>query len=286
MIFVSAIDPLVERLTGWKFPKALAIALIYVLVILVLAGIATLGLQPVISQTSSLIEHLNQTVAQLGQGAYGFSLKDQLPNLSGNILTYTIDILKSFITAVLVAVITFYMLLDKDNIEMRFAKLFGSHQAKPKNLLRQTEIKLGAWLRGQLLLSLMVAVLIYIGLVILGVDFALPLAIISGLLEVVPIIGPIISAIPAILVALITSPVLALIVAGWYLVVQQAESHVIVPQVMKRAVGLNPLVVILAIAIGDRLLGISGALLAVPIAVVIQIIADDYFNGNKEEAKV
>lgn len=224
-------------------------------------------------------------MAQFGQGAYGFSLKDQLPNLSGNILTYTLDIFQSFIGAVLVAVITFYMLLDKDKLELRFGRLFGKYQDKARGLLRKIEIKLGAWLRGQLLLSLIVAVLIYAGLVVIGVNFALPLAVISGLLEVVPIIGPIISAIPAILIALITSPVLALIVAAWYLIVQQAESHIIVPQVMKRAVGLNPLVVILAIAIGDRLLGIAGALLAVPIAVVIQIIADDYFYGDKEEVE-
>ena len=111
--------------------------------------------------------------------------------------------------------------------------------------------------------------------------FALPLAILSGLLEVVPVIGPIISSLPGILLALTISPVLALAVAAMFLVIQQAESHIIVPQVMKRAVGLNPLVVILAIAVGTRLLGIVGALLAVPIAVVLQIVVTEIIEGRK-----
>jgi predicted PurR-regulated permease PerM len=123
-----------------------------------------------------------------------------------------------------------------------------------------------------------VGVLCYILLFSLQIPFALPLAILTGLMEVVPVIGPIISAIPPILIALTISPAVAIFVAAGYLVIQQFESHIIVPQVMKRVVGLNPLVVILAIAIGGRLLGISGALLAVPIAVVVQIILEELFH--------
>src|SRR5258708_5843671 len=94
-------------------------------------------------------------------------------------------------------------------------------------------------------------------------------------------ICPIISAIPAVLVAYLTSPVLALMVTAAFFVIQQLENHVIVPQVMKKAVGLNPLIVILAVAIGGKLLGISGALLAVPIAVVIQILTGDVLKGQE-----
>src|SRR4029079_13441085 len=107
-----------------------------------------------------------------------------------------------------------------------------------------------------------------IALFLIHVPYALPLAILAGLLEVLPVIGPIISAIPAVLIALLTSPLQAGLVALAYLLIQQAESHVIVPQVMKKAVGLNPLIVILAVSIGGKLLGIPGALLAVPISVV------------------
>src|SRR3989344_4850682 len=100
-------------------------------------------------------------------------------------------------------------------------------------------------------------------------------------MEVIPVIGPIISAIPAILIALTISPILAMGVAAMYFIIQQLENHLIVPQVMKRAVGLNPLVVILAIAIGSRILGFAGALLAVPLVVVLQIIAAEIISEKK-----
>jgi len=281
IIFVSAIAPLIDDLKRFKIPKPVAIALVYILVLLVLAGIITLGLTPITVQTSNLLDRLTSTVDSLARGYHldQNSLKQQIPDLSKNIVSFTLDIFNVFITAVLVVVITFYLLLDKENLETRFSALFGENQAKVAALLKKIETKLGAWLRGQLLLSVIVAVLIYIGLFLLGIEYALPLAILSGLLEVIPIVGPIISAIPAILIALLTSPVVAGMVAMLYLLVQQMESHVIVPQVMKRAVGLNPLLVIIAIAVGSRLLGVAGALLAVPITVVIQIVGEEYLNN-------
>ena len=136
-------------------------------------------------------------------------------------------------------------------------------------------------MQGQLILSLLVGILSYIGLTIFNIPYALPLAMIAGIMEVVPVIGPIISALPAVFLAFTISPFLSIVVAIMYLVIQQLENHLIVPQVMRRAVGLNPLIVILAIAIGSRLLGISGALLAVPMAVVFQIIATEIIEGKK-----
>lgn len=282
VIFVSAISPLVDHLVKWRFPKPLAIAIIYILVFAIFGLIITLGLTPITQQTSSLLQRLQDSLANASV-TYHFdqsALRSQIPDLSRNILSVTLDVFRSLITAVLVAVITFYLLLDKDKLEDRFSGLFGERADKIKDLLHKIEIKLGGWLHGQILLSVIVALLIYVGLTILGVEYALPLAIISGLLEVVPLVGPILSAVPAIAVALITSPVLALIVGALYLVVQQMESHIIVPQVMKRAVGLNPLLVIITIAIGSRLLGVAGALLAVPITVVGQIIVEEYLNDN------
>ena len=162
--------------------------------------------------------------------------------------------------------------MERQSLENRIASFFIGRQERVKGLIIQIEEKLGGWFRGQFFLSLVIGTLSYIGLLILGVPYALPLAVVAGVMEVVPVIGPIISAIPSILIALTISPLLGLAVAVMYFVIQQLENHLIVPQVMKRAVGINPLFVILAIAVGSRLLGFAGALLAVPIAVVIQII--------------
>lgn len=284
VIVVSAMAPMVESLAKWKVPRPLAIGIVYILILAALVGIVTLGVTPITTQTFSLTQRLVDALNRIS-GQYHIntsSLEAQLPNLSQNILIFTADIFQGFITLVLVMVISIYLMSDKGGVESRFANLFGNKSQRVDRLIHRIESKLGAWLRGQLFLSFVVGILIYGGLVLIGIDFALPLAIIAGLFEIVPFFGPILSAIPAILIGLIISPISAAMVVGLYILVQQLESHILVPQVMKKAVGLNPLVVILAIAIGDRLLGVAGALLAVPIAVVCHVIVEDYLHDGKE----
>lgn len=287
-IFMSALAPLVERLIHWRIPRVVAILFLILVIVLSLVGAIAVGLTPLITQTSSLTQRLSETANYLSHA----NLVDQsvvqqeISKLSGQAVDITVNIFKNFIGLVSVLVITVYLLLDRDRLEDYGTSFFGSRQEKAKKVLRMIEDKLGAWLRGQIFLSLAVGVLTYAGLIILGVDYALPLAIFAGLLEVVPVLGPIIAAIPAILLSLTVSPLLALLVGGLYLVVQQLEGHVLVPQVMKRAVGLNPILVILAISVGGRLLGIGGALLAVPIAVVIQLILHEVLDSPGESARV
>src|SRR5690606_25972552 len=110
----------------------------------------------------------------------------------------------------------------------------------------------------------------YVGLMLLGVPYAVPLAIIAGLLEIIPNIGPTISAIPAILVPLLVmhDPVTALFVAALYIIIQQVENNVLVPKIMQSAVGIHPLITILLIIIGLKLSGVAGAILAVPLFLV------------------
>ena len=144
------------------------------------------------------------------------------------------------------------------------------------------ERKLGAWVIGQLALAVIVGVITYIGLTLLGVEFALSLSIIAGIFEIVPIIGPIISAIPAVLVALTMSPMMALLVAGLFFVVQQLENNIFVPIVMRRAVGIPPIVTILALTIGGKLAGVAGIMLAVPLVVAMQVIFQSLVIENEK----
>jgi predicted PurR-regulated permease PerM len=285
-IFMSALAPVVSTLTYLKLPKPLAILVSFIVIFGFLIGMIAIGFTPIITQTSNLSQRLSDAVAALTQANYLDQnlVHQEITNLSHQALGFTLSAFASFVSLVSVIVITFYMLMDREHMEHRAASLFIGHEVKVKKLIASIEEKLGAWLRGQLILSLAVGVVTYLGLILMGIEYALPLAIIAGLLEVVPVIGPIVSAIPAILVALTVSPLLAALVVGFYLAVQQVESHVLVPQIMKRAVGLNPLLVIIAIAIGSRLLDISGALLAVPIAVVLQIVAKEVLNLNEQLA--
>lgn len=283
VIFVSALSPIVNFFVKLRLPKVLSIAMTYIIIISVLTGFLIIIIPSLVEQSNRLIVASPPLITQF------FSvvnidkslLSSELTALSKNLFSITLSVFDNLLTIVFLLVITFYMLLEKNSLESRIASLFKNREEQVKKSIVKIEEKLGAWLQGQLVLSLLVGILSYIGLTILNIPYALPLALIAGVMEVVPVIGPIISAIPAIVIALTISPLLSVIVAAMYLIIQQLENSLIVPQVMKRAVGLNPLIVILAIAIGSRLLGISGALLAVPIAVVFQIIVVEIIEGKK-----
>ncbi len=285
IILMSALSPFVEKLMKWKFPKGVAIGLVYLIIVTIIGLLLYSIVTPLIEQSSSLTTSLPHTLERImPPGAFNRNLLEQkLTDIFGNALGVTVTIFSNVIAIVSVAVLTFYLLLDKERFENLFSQAFVGNAPRAKKLITRIEDMLGAWLRGQVVLSLVIGVMSYVLLLLIGMSsFALPLAILAAIMEVVPVIGPIISAIPPILIAYVTlSPATALVVAVGYLAIQQLESHVIVPQVMKRAVGLNPLVVILAIAIGGRLLGIGGALLAVPITVVGQIVVEEILNRKE-----
>ncbi len=283
IILMSALSPLVRVLTKFKLPKSLSIAITYIIIVGSIGGLIAIVIPPLLEETRRLLLTLPPRLEYLFNVlAIDRSVLDsQLTALSTNAFSITLTVFDNFLTIIFLLVITFYLILEREKLENRVATLFIGREDRVKNLMVQIEEKLGGWFRGQLMLSLIIGTLTYIGLIFLGIPYALPLAVVAGALEVVPVIGPIISAIPAVLIAITFSPVLAVGVAAMYFVIQQLENHLIVPQVMKRAVGLNPLVVILAVAIGSRLLGVPGALLGVPIAVVLQIVVTEIIEEQK-----
>ncbi|MBI4036373.1 AI-2E family transporter [Candidatus Daviesbacteria bacterium] len=277
LIFMSALSPLISFLQKLKIPKVLGVLIIYLLFLGAIGGLLTVSFTPLIEETTKLALTLPSALADLLKvnNLDPNVIQSEVSNLSKNLFSTTRAIFDNIITIIFLLVLTFYLLLERENLEKRAAFLFTGQEDRIQKLLMEIEGKLGAWLRGQLFLSLIIGVLVYLGLSVLQIPYALSLSILAAFTEVIPVIGPIISAIPAILLALTISPVLAAVVTAMYFVIQQLENHLVVPQVMKKAVGLNPLVVILAIAVGGRLLGIGGALLAVPIVVVLQIIVLD-----------
>jgi predicted PurR-regulated permease PerM len=285
IILMSGLYPIVRYLERFKVPKTLSIGISYLLVIAIFGSLISLMIVPFIEQTRNLVTVLPQTVDNLlPPGTVDRSLiQRELTNISSNALTFSLAIFNNFIALISILVLTFYLLIERENLDKFIAQFFVGNESRVHTITEKIQEKLGAWLRGQVALSLIIGFLAYISLTLLNVPYALPLAILAGLFEVVPVIGPIISAIPAILVAFLVSPLTALAVAGVFFLIQQLENSVIVPQVMNKAVGLNPLVVILAVAIGGKLLGISGALLAVPITVVIQVITENILHEEQSE---
>lgn len=286
VIFMSALSPIVNRMERLKIPKALAIAIIYVVIISAATLIISFVVTPFAEETTKLITNLPQYLITLIPES-GFIdrsvIQQEFGNFSKNALEVSLTIFNNFLAFISIAVLTFYLLLERENLDKLIAQFFIGKEERIKRTTKRIEEKLGSWMRGQIALTLIIGTASYIGLSILQIPYALPLAILAGIMEIIPVIGPIISAIPAVLLAFLISPFTAGLVALLYFVIQQLENHLIVPQVMKKAVGLNPLIVILAVAIGGRLLGISGALLAVPITVVMQIITEDLI--STEEVK-
>jgi predicted PurR-regulated permease PerM len=205
----------------------------------------------------------------------GFS--NEITTVPLNVLRYGANIFGGFLDFITILVFTFYLVIERDFVH-RTLVLFvpEKNKARIRSVMYKVEERLGAWLRGQLTLMFIIGVVTYIGLSLIGMPFALPLALIAGFLEIVPIIGPIISAIPALLVGIAISPIQAITVLFLYILIQQLENSVVVPRVMKQAVGLDSLVVIIALMIGGRLAGPMGSLLSVPATAVLSILYHEW----------
>lgn len=283
-ILMSALRPLVEKLEKFRIPRAISILFIYFIFLSFLGALGGVILPPLVFQTLRFWERLpelfNKIVPFLPLN-FEF-LSQQLTPVGGNILRVTLGFFSNVVTLVTFLVFTFYLLLERKHLEGSFKNLFGEETGdRIIKITWKIEERLGAWVRGQVTLMFLIGLACFIGLTALGVDYALPLAITAGILEIVPIAGPILGGIPAVLVALATSPVLALAVAALYFIIQQLENNLIVPTVMKKAVGLSPMVTLLALLIGAKLAGIFGAFLAVPTLVILQVILQEVTSQRK-----
>jgi predicted PurR-regulated permease PerM len=191
-------------------------------------------------------------------------------------LGLAVSVFGGLFSFVAILVISFYLSVMKNGIENFLASVVPDrYEGYVTDLWRRVEVKVGLWLQGQMLLALIVGLLVFIGLTLLKVKFALLFGILAMLLEIVPIAGPVIAAIPAILMAFVQAPTLGLWVLIMWVAIQQTESHALVPLILGKTTGLNPVVVILAILIGAQLAGIVGALLAVPVATIFVEVLDD-----------
>jgi len=216
------------------------------------------------TETGSMVQivnNLKQSVAGIGSGALGF--------FSGAF--------GGFMSFILIIVLSFYFAVQKDGIDS-FLRIVTpiKNEEYIINLWKRSQRKMGRWLQGQFILGLIVAVLVYLGLTIIGVKSAFLLAILAGFLEIIPLFGPIIASIPAIAIALIDGGLSSsLMVIGLYLIIQQFENHLIYPLVVKKVVGVPPLLVIVSLVVGAQLAGFLGILLAVPIIAALMEYTND-----------
>lgn len=269
-ILMSAFKPWADLLEKYHVPRLISVLIIYLAIILSIAYAASSILPSLVTQSIHLGDNLPnylRSVVPFLKIDYQV-LTQQVAPFGENVLKLTIGVFSNIITLFTLIIISFYLLVERKNLTYYLSRITEENKAKKwVDIVVKIEGSLGAWIRGQLMLAATIGIATFIGLSFIGIPYTLSLAILAGILEIVPIIGPIISAIPAVLVALTNSPFLALITILVYFIIQQAESHLIVPLVMKKTVGLPPLVTIISLMIGAKVGGIGGALLAIPMVV-------------------
>jgi len=276
-LLMEVLNPAINKLQRIKIPRILAIFIIYVIAIAVFS-FSIASIVPIfVEQMSGLIRTLPTTLQNIkifGTSAIDYSTQFKIiESLPAEVAKAAVSIFSNLFTGLLTLVITFYLLLERSHFERYIEKAFNENgRGKALKIINLLENRLASWVGGELILMLIIGILSYIAYLILGLPYALPLAFIAGLLEIVPNIGPIITTGIATLVAFNISPVIAFatVIAG--LTVHQLENNFITPKIMKETVGLPPLVTILVIIIGAKLAGITGAVLGVPIFLTFQII--------------
>lgn len=303
VIIVAAIEPAVDYLQKKKIPRSLSVLAIYILLLALIGGGLSLLIPPIASQFQDFsqnyprysqqfrdsigpvknfieINHINitseQIFSELGSG---------IANFTKNIFSKTIGVFSGFISMIVVLSLTFYMSAKEDAITHFVASITPeNHRKYATNLTKRIKDKIGKWLLGQFFLMFLIAVFDFIGLSLIGVPYALILAIFAGIMEIIPYIGPIVSAVPGVILGFMVSPTVGLLAIVVYVIAQQFENHIIVPQVMKKVVGLNPIAVILALMVGAKIAGTLGAILAIPVATAVSLFLGDLMNERNKEA--
>jgi predicted PurR-regulated permease PerM len=295
-VFAIGFAPIVkiverQRMVGTRrLPRWLAILAIYLVLVSAFIIVALATIRPLVGQARELAARAPHMLAQAQQYLVGrgwlkqpITLQEAVsraPGVGGDTVTTVVSAVTGIAGGVFgvitILILTFYLLVEAEAIFNRFVRLFPRDRRRRVGVVsRQISTKVSGWLGGQLLLGGVIGITATVGLWLLGVPYFFVLGVIAGVGELIPMIGPILSAIPALAVALTVSPGKTLAVLVFFVLQQQFENHVLVPKIMQRQVGVNPVMVIVALLIGGSLLGVVGALLAVPTAAVIQVVFDE-----------
>ncbi|MEO8065395.1 MAG: AI-2E family transporter [Candidatus Doudnabacteria bacterium] len=297
IIISSAIDPVADFLSRHKVPRFLSVLTVYVLFLSLIVLVGFLIVPPLGTEYEAIknadvyqafVSRIGVFREGLSHSAFGQainnSLQEFVKSFGGTIFDTTKGVLTGIFSSITILVISFYLTIEENGMK-NFIKHLApyKHQAYISGLTTKIQGKVGSWVLGQIILSAIIFGLGFIGLSVLGVKYALVLALIAGLLEVVPLIGPFVSGVITMFFAFLQSPPLALAVLIMWIIIQQVENHVLVPVVMSRSVGLNPVLVILSVLVGLTLGGVIGALIAIPVVSGISVFVGDMMEAESDK---
>ena len=284
--------------TPRNMPRWSAILVIYLLFLGILIAVAMLVLPPLIdqarelwSQMPTLIQRGQQWLIERGLLNRELSVQEaveQAPGTKtdavGTIVGAIWSVVGGIFGLVTILILAFYLMVDSENIVTAFQRLFPrGKRRRVREACESVTTKVSAWLGGQLLLAGIIGGSAAVGLWLMGVPYFYVLALVAGVGEMIPLVGPLLSAIPAVIVGFTVSPQMGAGVAIFFFIQQQVENHLLVPKVMERQVGVSAVVVIVALLIGGSLLGIVGAILAVPTAAILQVLIQELVPETKSD---
>jgi predicted PurR-regulated permease PerM len=277
----AALAPLVGRMER-RMPRTLAVLLVYLGILVIFLIIGSVIFPPIFNQAQDIamrapeliseIERLYEQYAPMGEIPVVERLLEQLGQVLTSLVAVPLGLASGLVELVLVLFVSLYTLIEAPRMR-RFALSLFPEERRPRvdQVLNSMSQAMGGFIRGAVITAIIVGVVTSIGLSIIGVPFPLVLGMIAGVLELLPYVGPIIAAVPMLIVALLQSPTQALIVLIFFVILQQFESNVLVPNIMKTQTEISPLLSIIAIVAGASLGGILGALVAIPIAAALRV---------------
>jgi predicted PurR-regulated permease PerM len=303
IVVASAVEPATLWFMRRGLPRLFSVILIYVSIALCFVGVVFFLLIPLLGESSIFLQNFPtyfnaNTVANTIANNDFLSSQPIISGLTNSLnIVHTVTQINNIINIIrtnafgtvasffggllsffLMVILSFYLAVEDDGVG-KFLKAISPirHEKYIVALWKRSQKKIGLWMQGQLILAVIIGMLVYLGLLIIGVENALLLATLAAAFEIIPLFGPILASIPAILISFVTGGLpLALIVAGLYIIVHQFENQLIYPLVVKKVVGVSPIVSIIALVAGFELAGLIGVILAVPIAAAVIEFFNDY----------
>jgi predicted PurR-regulated permease PerM len=283
LLIAAAIEPSIKLLIRKRVKRNAAVYFIYIILIVLVMGIFTVGIPPLVKQVRMLFSNLPLILQSLGAWEqFGLSPSDifaQAASITSNVLVISYSVFTNAAVLVTIFFLSFYMSLDWENIKTRLLSLFtGQVRDEIEEALYEIEISVSQWVKGQALLMLVVGLASMLAFYLIGVEYALALAVIAGLLEFVPMIGPVISAIVATVITSTQSPVKGLMVFGACILIQQLENNLLVPRIMQKVSGFSPLIILISVITFTHFFGLVGTVVAVPCVMIGFVIVKRFLN--------
>ncbi len=280
IIITAALNPIITKVDSHiPLHRTVAVALVYVAFLAGLGGLISFIVPTITKELEVFLADITQIVQNSPMISQFFSVEDVTEQVLGSLSSLastTAGFLSGVVSTVAVLSMSFYMSLSKDGLKHSLLLITPeAQQIYVASLIDRIQESFGRWVAGQLVTMIFVGVLYYIVLLIFGVPYAPLLAILGGILEIIPYFGPVLAAVPAVIFSVAISPVIAGSVAIGYALINVIENQLLIPKIMNKAVGLNPVLVILALLIGGKVAGVVGLLLAVPIAGALGLFVKD-----------